>query len=41
MDAMLQLYDDPETLIIDKTDDKLGDKPDESGRSGDNMDDNP
>ena len=38
MDAMLQLYDDPETLIIDKTDDKLGDKPEESGRSGDNMD---
>lgn len=40
VDAMLQLYDDPETLIIDKTDDKLGDKPEESGRSGDNnMDD--
>ena len=35
MDAMLQLYDDPETLIIDKTDDKLGDKPEESGRSDD------
>lgn len=40
VDAMLQLYDDPETLIIDKTDDKLGDKPEESGRSGNNnMDD--
>lgn len=40
VDAMSQLYDDPETLIIDKTDDKLGDKPEESGRSGDNnMDD--
>lgn len=35
VDAMLQLYDDPETLIIDKTDDKLGDKPEESGRSDD------
>ena len=35
MDAMLQLYDDPETLIIDKTDDQLGDKPEESSRSDD------
>ena len=35
VDAMLQLYDDPETLKFDKMDDNLDDKPEEFGKSDD------
>lgn len=35
VDAMLQLYDDPETLLFDKPDDKMDDKSEESGKADD------
>ena len=35
VDAMLQLYDDPETLKFDEMDDNLDDKPEEFGKSDD------
>lgn len=35
VDAMLQLYDDPETLLFDKPDDNSDDKPEESGKLDD------